>query len=75
MTGIRVVTPEGARTGLLKSLTRWAIFAVDGPFTFFLCGIITSSVSTGHRRLGDMAATTYVVSRADAGRPVVLPAR
>ena len=27
----------------------------------------------GHRRLGDMAANTYVVGRDDAGRPVVLP--
>ena len=75
MTGLRVVTPDGARPGLPRSLARWAIFAVDGPFSFFLCGIITSSVSAGHRRLGDMAATTYVVSRTDAGRPVVLPTR
>jgi uncharacterized RDD family membrane protein YckC len=75
MTGLRVVTPEGGHIGLLRSLARWAIFAVDGPFSLFLCGIITSSVSAGHRRLGDMAATTYVVSRADAGRPVVLPTR
>ena len=49
--------------------------AVDGPFSFFLCGIITSSVSSGHRRLGDMAATSYVVGRADAGRSVVVPTR
>ena len=47
--------------------------AVDGPLTLFLCGIITSSVSRGHRRLGDMAANTYVVSRDDAGRPIVIP--
>jgi uncharacterized RDD family membrane protein YckC len=73
MIGLRVVTPDGARPGLPRSLARWAIFAVDGPFSFFLCGIFTSSMSTGHRRLGDMAATTYVVGRADAGRPVVLP--
>ena len=24
----------------------------------------------GHRRLGDMAASTYVIGKADAGRPV-----
>jgi uncharacterized RDD family membrane protein YckC len=75
ITGLRVVTAEGARSGLLRSLARWAIFAIDGPFTIFVCGIITSWVSTGHRRLGDMAATTYVVGRADAGRPVARPTR
>jgi uncharacterized RDD family membrane protein YckC len=73
MTGLRVVTADGSQPGLPRSLARWAVFAVDGPLSLFLCGIITSAVSTGHRRLGDMAATTYVVSRADAGRPVVLP--
>jgi uncharacterized RDD family membrane protein YckC len=75
ITGLRVVNPDGAHIGLPRSLARWAVFAVDGPFTFFLCGIITSSVSSGHRRLGDMAATSYVVGRADAGRSVVVPTR
>jgi uncharacterized RDD family membrane protein YckC len=70
MTGLRVVTPEGARPGFGRSLARWALFAIDGPLTLFICGIITSAVSAGHRRLGDMAANTYVVARADAGRPV-----
>ena len=70
ITGLRVVTATGNRIGLPKSMARWALFAVDGPLSFFLCGIITSSVSQGHRRLGDMAAGTYVVGRDDAGRPV-----
>ena len=73
MTGIRVVTATGDRIGIPRSCARWALFAIDGPLSFFLCGIITSSVSHGHRRLGDMAAHTYVVSRDDAGRPVVVP--
>jgi uncharacterized RDD family membrane protein YckC len=70
MTGLRVVTPQGEKPGLGRALVRWAVFAVDGPLSFFLCGIITSSVSSGHRRLGDMAASTYVIGKADAGRPV-----
>jgi hypothetical protein len=70
LTGLRVVTPEGARPGFGRSLARWALFAVDGPLSLFLCGIITAAVSSGHRRLGDMGANTYVVARTDAGRPL-----
>ncbi len=70
MTGLRVVTPEGARPGFGRSLARWALFAIDGPLTLFICGIVTGAVSAGHRRLGDMAGNTYVVARADAGRQV-----
>jgi uncharacterized RDD family membrane protein YckC len=51
---------------------RWLLFVVDGPLTLFLCGIITSAVSKGHRRVGDMAADSYVVHRDDAGRPLSL---
>jgi uncharacterized RDD family membrane protein YckC len=71
MTGLRVVTPEGERIGIGRSVVRWLVFAVDGPLSIYLCGIITSAVSVGHRRLGDMAAGTYVVGKADAGRPLV----
>ena len=73
MTGIRVVTDDGNRIGVPRSMARWALFAIDGPLSLFLCGIITSSVSQGHRRLGDMAAGTYVVGRDDAGRAVRIP--
>jgi uncharacterized RDD family membrane protein YckC len=70
MTGLRVVAPEGQKCGLGRALVRWLVFAVDGPLTLFICGIVTSSVSTGHRRLGDMAAGTYVIGKNDTGRPV-----
>lgn len=73
MTGVRVVRPDGSHIGIGRSLLRWLLFWVDGPITFFLCGIITSSVSRGHRRLGDMAADSYVVAKTDAGQPVALP--
>jgi uncharacterized RDD family membrane protein YckC len=75
MTGLRVVNADGGRPGIGRALGRWAVFAVDGPLSLFICGIITSSVSSGHRRLGDMAASTYVISKADAGRPVVVRGR
>jgi uncharacterized RDD family membrane protein YckC len=73
ITGTRVVTEAGTNIGVLRSIVRWLLFAVDGPLSLFLCGIITSAVSRGHRRLGDLAANTYVVAREDAGRPVVIP--
>ena len=75
MTGLRVVTPEGEKPGLGRALVRWAVFAVDGPLSLFICGIVTSSVSAGHRRLGDMAAGTYVIGKADVGRPVAVRPR
>ena len=73
MTGIRVVRADGDHIGFGRSMLRWLLWWVDGPITLFLCGIITSSTSRGHRRVGDMAADSYVVAKADAGQPVVLP--
>jgi uncharacterized RDD family membrane protein YckC len=75
MTGLRVVTPAGERIGFPRALARWALFAIDGPLSLFLCGIITSAVSAGHRRLGDMAANSYVIGKIDAGRPVAVRPR
>ena len=69
-TGLRVVKDDGSLQGVAKSLLRWLVFAVDGPLSLFLCGIITTSTSRGHKRLGDMAAGTYVVAKESVGRPV-----
>ena len=74
LTGIRVVDGAGAVAGLGKSMLRWIVFAVDGPLSLFLCGLLTSLLSKGHRRLGDMAAGTYVVAATSVGRPVVFAA-
>lgn len=73
LTGLRVITATGNPIGIGQSLGRWAVFAVDGPLSLFLCGIIMTSVRKGHQRLGDRAAGSYVVGRADVGRPVTLP--
>ena len=72
-TGIRVVKADGSIVGVPKSLVRWLLFAVDGPLTLFLYGTIKSSTSPGHQRLGDVTARTYVIGKADVGRPVVVP--
>jgi uncharacterized RDD family membrane protein YckC len=71
-TGLRVVKEDGSVQGVPKSLLRWLVFAVDGPLSLFLCGVITSSTSRGHKRLGDMAAGTYVVAKESVGSPVRL---
>ncbi len=44
--GLRVVTEDGIPHRDPRSIVRWAVFAVDGPLSLFLCGIITSAVSS-----------------------------
>ena len=73
LTGIRVVDRSGNVVGFGKSMVRWIVFLVDGPLTLYLCGLITSLASKGHRRLGDMAASTYVVATSSVGHAVTLP--
>jgi uncharacterized RDD family membrane protein YckC len=71
-TGIRVVRADGSIIGVPRSLVRWLLFAVDGPLTGYLCGLITSLATKGHRRVGDMAAGSYVVAKAAVGQPVLV---
>ena len=75
LTGIRVVSEDGSRPGLGRAFLRWILLIVDSfPYVIpMLVGFIVAMTSQGHRRVGDMAAKTYVVRRADAGQPVVLP--
>jgi len=70
LVGIRVVQEDGSIVGVPKSLLRWICFFVD----IFFVGIILASTSRGHRRLGDMAASSYVVTKEAVGQPIVLPA-
>jgi uncharacterized RDD family membrane protein YckC len=70
--GVRTVNEQGEVPGILKALVRWLLLIVDFSFCF-LIGLILALTTKGHRRLGDMAAKTFVVGKADAGRPVVVP--
>lgn len=71
LTGLRVVNASGTRAGVGRSIGRTLLWVVDAaPWFLPLVGFITGLTSTGHRRVGDMAAGTYVVSRRDVGRPV-----
>ncbi len=70
--GVKVVDEQGGTPGFGKSLSRTVLWIVDGipcfvPAVGFVCGL----TSTGHRRVGDMAAKTFVVANAHNG-PVVV---
>ena len=70
MLGLRVVDAGGQVCGVGRAIVRWLFLVVD-QFFCFLVGLIVVLVTHPHRRVGDMVAGTYVVSTADAGRPVV----
>ncbi|MEO7556502.1 MAG: RDD family protein [Acidimicrobiales bacterium] len=72
-TGLRVVAATGAPAAFWRHLVRWLFLWVDGPMTFFICGLVTSLVSKGHRRVGDMVAGTFVVGKASMGTPIAIP--
>lgn len=70
LTGLRVVDERGAKAGVGRSLVRTLLWVVDAaPWFLPLVGFIVGLTSTGHRRIGDLAAKTFVVSRRDVGTP------
>ncbi len=74
LTGIRVVRADGRPPGIGKALVRWLLWVVDGqPCGLPLVGFITGLTTTGHRRVGDMVAKTFVVRASAAGSPVSIP--
>ncbi len=73
LTGIRVVREDGRRPGLGRAAVRWLLWIVDGLPFLGLVAFITSLTTTGHRRVGDMVAKTFVVRAGAAGQPVLIP--
>jgi len=73
VTGARVVRPDGGRPGIGKALVRTLLLIIDTISLILPLGLWVAMFSRGHRRIGDMAAGTYVVKARYAGRPVVLP--
>ena len=72
--GLRVVTPDGQLAGMGKHLLRTVMWVADA-FTCavpILGGILMVS-TRGHRRVGDMAAGTFVIEKERVGQPVVVP--
>lgn len=70
--GVKVVDEQGGPPGFGRSLGRTALWIVDGqPCGIPLVGFITGLTTKGHRRVGDMACTTYVVDKGHTGAVVV----
>ncbi|MGI9603007.1 MAG: RDD family protein, partial [Acidimicrobiales bacterium] len=70
MLGLKTIRRDtGAICGLGKAFVRSLLLIVDAFFCF-LIGLISALVTDGHKRLGDMAAGTAVVNKADVGTPL-----
>jgi uncharacterized RDD family membrane protein YckC len=77
VTGIRTVRREYGRPGVGRALVRQVVGIVDYfPYILLgLVGFVLSLTTRGNRRLGDMAAGTYVVRRgATPAQPHAQPA-
>lgn len=73
VTGLRTVKEDGSVVGIPKALVRWLLWVVDALPCLGLVGGITALTTKGHRRVGDMAAKTFVVQASAAGSPIVVP--
>ncbi len=69
LTGLRVIRADGTTVGIGWNALRWLLLIVDG-FCCALVGLITAFSSKGHRRVGDMAAGTFVVRKNSVGTPI-----
>ena len=70
--GIIVVDEQGQIPGVPKAIIRNLLYVVDAlPYLVpYIVGLVVALTTTGHRRVGDIAAKTYVVDRPWAGYPV-----
>lgn len=72
--GLRIVTADGSLARIGPSAIRTVLWIIDA----LTCGLpiiggIMILSAKGHRRVGDMAAGTYVVPHSQVGHPVILP--
>jgi uncharacterized RDD family membrane protein YckC len=70
--GIRTVNEQGEAPGLGKQFIRGLVWIVDALCSALVAAILIL-VTKGHRRLGDMAAKTFVVRAGAKGAPIVVP--
>jgi uncharacterized RDD family membrane protein YckC len=70
-THVRCVGADGLPPGRRKALIRSLAGLPDYLF-FGLVGVLLIATSRGHRRLGDRAASTYVIAAEFAGVPITL---
>jgi uncharacterized RDD family membrane protein YckC len=71
--GIKVIKADGQPPGILRAFVREVLWIVDGLFVN-LVGLITAISSRNNQRVGDMAASTFVVDRNFAGAIAGSPA-
>jgi uncharacterized RDD family membrane protein YckC len=71
MLGIRLVNAEGRPPGVLRAFLRYILWIVDAfPYIIpYLTGFIVALTSARNQRVGDMVASTYVVTQEAAGIP------
>ena len=72
MVGLRVIRQDGRKAGIGWAALRWVLLFIDS-ICFFLPGIILVFVTKGHRRLGDMAASSFVVRKESVGTQPQVP--
>ena len=69
--GLACVDEQGRPPGIGRAATRSAAGLVDYvPCCLPLVGVVTIATTPGHRRVGDLAASTYVIDRVHAGHQV-----
>ncbi len=73
LTGLRTVREDGRAPGTGKAFVRWLLLIVDAIPCIPLVGFICALTTQGHRRVGDMAAKTFVVRSSAAGQPIGVP--
>jgi uncharacterized RDD family membrane protein YckC len=73
--GIRVVRPDGTKSGVLRSLVRALCWVIDGLSILLPIALWTAWFTPGHRRVGDLAAGTFVVRAGTEDRLGALPER
>jgi hypothetical protein len=66
--GLRVVNAQGDPCGVGRAFLRWILLIVDS--ICIILGLVIALVTHPHRRIGDMAAGTYVIGLANVGRPI-----
>lgn len=72
--GIATVGHDGEPIGPARALWRSVAGIVDYlPCCLPIVGIVTIFATTGHRRVGDLAARSVVVDRRHVGAPILVP--
>jgi uncharacterized RDD family membrane protein YckC len=72
--GLRIVKADGSLAGVGASALRTVLWVVDAiTCAAPIVGGILILTTKGHRRVGDMAAGTFVVPHTQVGHPVILP--